>query len=220
MSCRYTKANGPPNNPSLRLALKIHISQNYRDLLIENGDLFETEYRGMTAVKGKDAMPTYWLLGLKAQLGEKRESKREEASKTKPKEASETKREEASEIKPEEASEAKPEEASETRPKERSAEKIRVQPVEKSENKLQDNDLKIVEDVKKPEDRELKSGEDSQLRSRSPSTETTPIQLSSVQQLESNLPTENAAQKIDSAELVTPVKSSSEGSPDSSNQST
>ena len=33
------------------LALKIHISKDCADLLVENGDLFEIEYRGFTAIK-------------------------------------------------------------------------------------------------------------------------------------------------------------------------
>ena len=33
-----------------------------------NGDLFEIEYRGLTAVKGKeDMLHTYWLLGMKTE---------------------------------------------------------------------------------------------------------------------------------------------------------
>ncbi|GAV02599.1 hypothetical protein RvY_13142 [Ramazzottius varieornatus] len=40
----------------------IHLSQSSKDILDDLGG-YDCQYRGKTEVKGKDAMPTYWLLG-------------------------------------------------------------------------------------------------------------------------------------------------------------
>lgn len=43
-------------------AWRIHISEATKDKL---DDSYDIEYRGMTELKGKGLMPTYWLLGRK-----------------------------------------------------------------------------------------------------------------------------------------------------------
>lgn len=49
---------------SLQIALRIHISENFKSNLDQHGD-FQIEPRGMTYIKGIGHMNTYYLLGMK-----------------------------------------------------------------------------------------------------------------------------------------------------------
>lgn len=170
--------------------MKIHISKSFRDLLVANGDLFEIEYRGLTAVKGKESMHTYWLLGLKMKesmvcnAAEMPESKQEEKKEANNKVKSKVETEEKTKKSPE-----------------KTGGKAMGTFENKIESKTQDmaERLKSSEDAKNSsqtaekstESKEIKK-ENGQFDAKSPSTETTPIQFK---------PNENSAvQKINSSD--------------------